>query len=164
VALFAASLAFPAAIILIGLFAPHIYLAPENAYLVFGGDEPPAGAVPLSGEPWITRIAGVVDLAIATVPVALILWHLRALFGLYARGIVFARENAQHLQRIGLWLILYLPAKFVSNMIFQFAGGADKNWFHVAQVHALLLGAIVLVIALVMEVGREIEQERSEFV
>ena len=42
-----------------------------------------------------------------SVTVTLICWHLRGLFALYARSIVFGRENATHLKRIGLWLVIW---------------------------------------------------------
>ena len=154
------------ALFTVGMFFPdHMYFGPKGGEIVLSDADPAiAGMTALSTQPLITRLAGVVDLVIATLPVALILWHLRALFRLYAAGTVFARENAMHLKRIGVWLIAFMPLKYIANVIFVSAGGLDKAWFHASEVYALILGFIVLVIAMVMEVGREIEQERSEFV
>lgn len=153
-------------ILSVGLFLPdHIYTGPAGAELVLSSaDKATIGMVALSTQPLITRLAGAVDLVLAAIPIMLILWHLRALFLLYAAGTVFSRENAAHLKHIGIWLIAFLPLKFLANMIFQAAGGLDTKWLHASGVYAVILGAIVLVIAQVMEVGREIEQERSEFV
>jgi hypothetical protein len=162
--LFVLSIGFAAGIIAVGLFTPsHLFVGAKASFLVFDGNGP-VGAAPLSAQPMITRLAGAVDMILATLPVAFVLWHLRALFRLYAAGTVFARANASHLKHIGVWLILYMPAKFIANMIFQAAGGLDHAWFHASEAHALILGAIVLVIAQVMDVGRETEQERAEFV
>ncbi len=89
---------------------------------------------------------------------------MRGLFGLYAGGIVFARENAAHLKRIGVWLVVYPFAKFAANMLFRLAGGTDKTWFRRRVVDALILGVIVFAIAQVMEFGREIEQDPAEII
>ena len=40
----------------------------------------------------------------------------------------------------------------------------DRQWMHASSVQELVLGAVVYVIALVMQVGHEIEQERGQFV
>ena len=59
---------------------------------------------------------------------------------------------------------IYPFAKFAANMIFRLAGGRDVTWFRGELVDALILGAIVFVIAQVMEFGREIEQDRAEII
>jgi hypothetical protein len=40
----------------------------------------------------------------------------------------------------------------------------DKNWAHMASVQAFVLGLLVFVIGQVMQVGREIEEDREAFV
>jgi hypothetical protein len=77
---------------------------------------------------------------------------------------VFARSNALHLRQIGIWLLVYPFAKFGANMVFRAVGGTDQAWFSSTLVYALLLGAVVLAMAHVMELGHEIENERAEFV
>jgi hypothetical protein len=118
----------------------------------------------LAALPLSTRIAGIVDVALALLPLAFVVLNLRGLFQLYASGIVFARENAQHLKRIGLWLVAYPFAKFAANQLYQAFGGPDRAWFSSTLLFALLLGAIVFVIAEVMEKGEAIERERAEFI
>ncbi|MFO1187544.1 MAG: DUF2975 domain-containing protein [Alphaproteobacteria bacterium] len=164
--LFGLTVAAHAILLAAGLVYPdHIYTGPQGAELVLSStDRATIGMVALSTQPLITRLAGAVDLILAAIPILAILWHLRALFRLYAAGTVFARDNATHIKRIGVWLIAFLPVKFAANMIFQAAGGLDAKWLHAAGVYGIVLGAIVLVIAQVMEVGREIEEERAEFV
>ena len=151
------------------LFASHVMMGKEGMKVVFGlhGQAPLAGPgeVRLSDLPLVTRLAGAAGWSIVSVPFVCIFWHLRGLFELYARGIVFATRNAVHLKRIGLWLIAYPFANYACNALFWLAGGADKaSWFHLFQLQALVLGAIVYVIAQVMEFGREIEEERDSFV
>ena len=151
--------------VLIIFFDDHLNVGAENIRVTF--PEPAqaiAGRVVLASQPFITHLAGIVNVLIATTPVALICWHLRGLFRLYAAGVVFARENAGHLKRVGLWLVIYPFAKFTANMIFQLAGGMDKAWFRIDLVYALILGATVFAIAQVMEFGHEIEQDQAEII
>jgi hypothetical protein len=154
-----------AAFVVIFFFADHVLVGAGGANLTF--PRPPAdmpGMVRFSTQPFITRLTGFVDIVIAMIPVILICLNLRGLFALYARGVVFARENAMHLKRIGVWLVTWPIAKLVANVAFQLAGGTDKAWAQMIFVYALILGLIVYVIAQVMEFGREIEEERDSFV
>ncbi len=157
-----------AGILVVLFFSAHVQMNSQGATISFSlhGILPPAmpGTVRLSDQPLITRLSGIVDLIIAMAPIIFIFWHLRELFRLYAAGTVFARENAQHLKRIGIWLIAYPFAKFVANMLFQLAGGVDRNWFYMVEIYALVLGIIVVAIAQVMEFGHEIEQEKDSFI
>jgi hypothetical protein len=147
------------------IYSNHIRMGADGAFLSLPG-VPPAipGTVLYSSQPFITHLAGFVDIVIAMAPVIFICWHLRGLFRLYAGGVVFARENAAHLKRIGLWLVVYPFAKFAANMVFRLAGGTDKAWFRGELIDALILGAIVFAIAQVMEFGREIEQDSAEII
>jgi Ca2+/Na+ antiporter len=157
-----------AAIVVVVFFSAYVQTNAQGVTLFFGphGEIPPAaaGMVRFSDQPVVTRITGVVDVAIAMVPIFFIFWHLRGLFALYAAGTVFARENAIHLKRIGIWLIVYPFAKFAANMLFRMAGGLDHAWFHMMGLQALVLGLIVVAIAQVMEFGHEIEQEKDSFI
>jgi hypothetical protein len=161
----AAGLWILAAGIMSFVFADHVRVGTGGAFIYLG--KPPhqlPGTVLYASQPVVTRLAGMADIVIATAPIILVFWELRRLFRLYARGIVFARENTRCLRRAGLWLLLYPFAKFAANMIFRVAGGTDKAWFHMDLIYALVLGLIVLAIAQVMEFGREIEQEKDSFV
>jgi len=122
------------------------------------------GFVAISTWPTITRLAGVADLALATLAPFFVLFNLRRLFELYSKGSVFGRENAETIRSIGVWLLLNLPLKFLSNWIFVAAGGMDHAWLHATGIYAFILGAIVMFIAQVMAFGHEIEKEHSEFV
>lgn len=157
-----------AEIVIALFFSAHVQMNSQGATVSFSlhGVFPPPipGTVRLSDQPLITRLSGVVDLIVAMTPIIFIFRHLRELFRLYAGGTVFARENALHLKRIGIWLIAYPFAKFAANMLFQLAGGVDHHWFYMIEVYALVLGIIVVAIAQVMEFGHEIEQEKDSFI
>ncbi|MEJ0026206.1 MAG: DUF2975 domain-containing protein [Rhizomicrobium sp.] len=154
-----------AAFVVIFFFADHVLLGASGGNVAF--PHPPAdmpGMVRFSTQPFVTRVAGLIDVVIGMIPVILVCWNLRGLFGLYARGVVFARENARHLKHIGVWLVTWPVAKLVANMLFQLAGGADKAWAQTIFLDSLVLGLIVFAIAQVMEFGREIEEEKDSFI
>lgn len=99
------------------------------------------------------------------VPATMVMLYLRGLFRLYARGIVFSEENALAFKRMGVWLILYAVTPFLSVEFLTLIDCViDRNWYHASELYALGLGSILFVIAEVMQAGREIEQERDEFV
>jgi hypothetical protein len=147
------------------LFFSNHLLATATGFDVFTG-KPPAipGGVLYASQSALTRGIGMVGIAIAATPFFMVFWELRGLFRLYARGIVFARENAIHLKRIGLYLVAYPFVEIGVNLVFRLAGGLDKAWFHMEIVYALVAGLTVRAIAQVMEFGREIEQEKDSFI
>jgi hypothetical protein len=157
-----------AAIVALLFFPQYLQTNSSSVGIWIGphGTVPPLrpGMVRLSDQPLITHLAGAADVAIGLTPVFFIFSHLRRLFRLYAAGIVFTQQNAVHLKHIGLWLIAYPFANFISNLVFQLAGGTDHSWFHASDIEALVLGLIVTVIAQVMEFGRAIEQEKDSFI
>lgn len=100
-----------------------------------------------------------------TAPTLLIFWHMRELFGLYAGGTVFAPQNAKHLGRAGAWLCVYALAPFACHLFLQATGyEIDQRWMHLSSIQAFVLGLMVFVIAQVMRVGREIEEDREGFI
>lgn len=153
-----------AAAVVTVFFSDHVLVGDKGAFLFLGIPPVLKGTVLYSTQSALTRLAGMIDIIIATLPILLAFWELRGLFALYSRGIVFARENTAHLKRVGLWLVVYPFAKVAANMIFRAAGGTDKAWFHMELIYALVTGLIVFVIAHVMEFGHAIEEEKDSFV
>lgn len=153
-----------AALIATLFFSDHLLAGPAG-FSVFTG-KPPAvrGTVLYASQSALTHLVGLMVIAIGTAPILVMFWNLRGLFWLYADGIVFARENAAYLKRIGLCLVVYPITEIAGNIVFRLAGGLDKAWFHMELVYALVLGLIVLVIAQIMEFGRAIELDRSEII
>ncbi len=90
---------------------------------------------------------------------------LRALFRSYSQGQVFTDRNAQLIQGMGACLIADAVLPFLCHLVLSATGyEIDKLWAHMAAIQELVLGAVVLVIALVMQAGHEIEQDREGFV
>lgn len=103
--------------------------------------------------------------AVRITPSLMIFWHLHGLFDLYAKGEVFGRRNGRRLAHIGAWLCLYAVSPFVCHLVLAATGyEIDKVWMHLSSVQALVLGLLVFVIAQVMAVGHEIEEDRKAFV
>jgi hypothetical protein len=142
----------------------YVFVTPEG--VLFGREVTTMpGVIPISSVGIRYRIGGAFAIFTQMTPAILVLANLRGLFRLYTKGTVFAHENAQRIKRIGIWLIVYAVAPFISVMLLTLADSAiDRRWFHLDEVQALLIGIILFVISQVMEVGREIEQERDEFI
>jgi len=109
------------------------------------------------------------DQKLAYAPVAVIraspaiglFWCLRSLFRLYAEGRVFTARNAALIKAMGIFLIADAIAPFACHLVLSATGyEIDRMWAHMASVQELVLGAVVFVIALVMQAGREIEEDR----
>ena len=160
--------ALTAALVLAALFyrGPNVFVSAEGVDIAFGRTLPtPAGAQSLGDLALRFRLGGTVALLAQFGPAILVLANLRGLFRLYAAGTVFARENATRIKQIGLWLIAYAVAPFLSvGLLTLIDCAVDRAWFHMVEVQALVLGGILLVIAQVMEAGREIELDRNGFV
>jgi hypothetical protein len=126
---------------------------------------PPPPYIPVSSLPLLQRLAhlpvGLIDFA----PVLAIFLGLRRLFGLYAKGVVFGAENARCFRWIGMALIANAVAPGLGVLFLTSLHMAvDHQWMHASSLQELVLGAIVYVIALVMQVGHELEEERGQFI
>jgi hypothetical protein len=108
------------------------------------------------------RLAYVPVVVVRGLPSIGLFWALRELFRLYGKGQVFTARNAQLIQIMGVCLI----ADAAAPLLVLSATGyeIDKMWAHMAAVQQLVLGAVVFVIALVMQAGHEIEEDREGFV
>ena len=92
-----------------------------------------------------------------------VIFHLRQLFALYSRGVVFAEDNILHIKRFGLWLVVAAVVVNGSGRIFFIVRGNHAHDTANAAM-ALIYGGMVYVIARVMELGRLADEERNEFV
>lgn len=98
-------------------------------------------------------------------PSLMIFWRLSDLFALYGQGEVFGRRNGWLIGQVGIWLCAYAVAPFVCHLFLSATRWEiDKRWMHLASVQAFILGLLVFVIAQVMQVGREIEEDREAFI
>lgn len=136
-------------------------IGPDGCYI--GGG--PANSVAFGSLPIDHRLVYVATGAVRYAPVLMLFWHLRALFGHYARGQVFSLGAAKAFSRIGGWLCACALAPLACHLALSATGyEIDRNWFHMASVQAFVLGLLVFVIGQVMQVGREIQEDREGFV
>jgi len=125
----------------------------------------PAGYISPSHMPIVQRLAQVPVGLLRAVPIFLLFWSLRRLFGLYAKGVVFARDNARSLKLVGAALIVIALAPWLGHTFLSSLHLAvDQAWLHGSSLQELVLGAVVYVIAQVMQLGRELEEEQRQFV
>ena len=93
----------------------------------------------------------------------LVVFHLRQLFALYARGEIFVAANIHHIKRFGLWLAASGIMINVADRLFHTITGQPAHGFANAAM-AVVYGAMTWVVARVMELGRQADLERNEFI
>ena len=107
------------------------------------------------GPVWIVRSAPAVGL----------FWCLRALFRLYGAAEVFTERTARLIKWMGIWLVADALVPLACHLALSATGyEIDKAWAHMKSIEEAVLGAVVFVIALVMQAGREIEEDREGFI
>jgi hypothetical protein len=90
---------------------------------------------------------------------------LRALFRLYGDGEVFTERAARLIRWMGVWLVVDAVTPLACHLALSATGyEIDGAWAHLAAVQELILGAVVFIIALVMQAGHEIEEDREGFI
>ena len=128
---------------------------------IWGKDQPPG--VALESLSFGQRSALALLAALCATCGGLALLHLRQLFALYAKGVVFAEGNIRHIKRFGLWLAAGAIMINVADRLFPMITGQPSHGFANAAM-AVVYGGMTWVVARVMELGRQADQERKEFV
>lgn len=126
---------------------------------------PPPDFIPFRDWPLVEKLAYTPDVIIRAAPTIVLFWCVRSLFRAYGRGEVFTARNAGLIKTMGVCLVVDAAAPFLCHLALSAAGlEIDKMWAHMAAIQELVLGAVVFVIALVMQAGHEIEEDREGFV
>jgi len=165
-----ADIAFVAALalaFLVPFAGDHLTIGRSGMMLNFGpaGDAPAAGYVAVGSLPLLQRIAHMAMGVVVFTPGLMIFWNLRRLFRLYGQGVVFSEANARRIKHIGVWLAANAIAPLISvSVLSALDMVVDHAWFHQDTIPQLVLGGVVYVIAQVMEVGHQIEEERGQYV
>jgi hypothetical protein len=126
----------------------------------------PPDYLPLRDWRFDQRLAYAPVWAVRSAPTVGLFWCLRSLFRLYGNAEVFTERTARLIRWMGVCLIADALAPVLVHIVLSATGyEIDKLWLHpVAGLQELVLGAVVFVIALVMQAGHEIEQDREGFV
>ncbi len=109
---------------------------------------------------------------VSALPLAVTLYGLitlKALFRLYAGGILFSAENVKYFRRLGYVFIAWVMANTIFtpliSLIITYANPAGKKTlvvqFGMVDLFTLIIGGIILVIAWVMNEGRKLEDEQA---
>lgn len=116
-----------------------------------------------------TQISGLSLLAVLALglikPIAYMIsfWFLNKLLGLYREGIIFTAENVSAIRRIG-WAIASID---IAGMIQTLITGPILTFFDISsgyiaarlEVGFLIIGLFVVLIAYVMDMGRELKEQ-----
>jgi len=118
-----------------------------------------------------TRISGMGLLAVIALgsikPVVYMVafWLLYKLLGLYREGIVFTADNVAAIRKIG-WALVSID---IAGMVQTLVTGPVLTIFHISPSHIsarleigfLIVGLFVVLIAYVMDIGRELKEQDS---
>ena len=143
----------------------HVGIGRPGMLLTLGAAPMPAGYQLVSSLPAPQRLAHVAMGLVVCPPSLMIFWNLRQLFRLYGQGVVFSEANARRIKAIGLWLAVNAVAPLISvSTLSALHMAVDHKWFHGDTIPQLVLGGVVYVIAQVMQVGHQIEEERDQYI
>jgi hypothetical protein len=155
-----------AATILTALFytGENFRLTHEGPTLYLGNDAFAAGSVKISDVPLASRLIGLVPLTLIQGALAAAFYCLHRLFAAYRRGLVFAEEPTRSMRRAGVALIVFALAPGLFQPLVRAAGLMDRNWLQPQMIAALLVGGALFVLASVITLGREIEEESKGYI
>ena len=146
-------------------YANVIAVCPYGGLMTIGTYIWPLDCLAIGGMTTSQRLAHATCGPLVLAPLLLLFWNLRRLFGLYARGVVFAPDNARRLKHAGAALIVLGVAPLLNHAFLTSLGVAiDQIWIRPSDLQELILGVVVCVIAQVMQLGRELEEERGQFI
>ncbi len=125
--------------------------------------------LPVSELAFGQRIAGLVISLLTIAPVLFILVRLRKLFALYARGILFSRENITALRDTGFGFVAYAAVDLITDPLFSLAltynNPEGQRMISVgisaSTFGSVCLGFIILAIAKAMDEARRINDEHA---
>jgi hypothetical protein len=125
----------------------------------------PSGYLPLRDWRFDQRLAYAPVWIARSAPTIGLFSCLRALFRLYGDAEVFTERTAHLIRWMGIWLLADAVAPLLCHLVLSATGyEIDKAWAHMTSLQEAVLGAVVFVIALVMQAGHEIEEDRGGFV
>ena len=165
------TLAFLCTVLVVTVLATMIFhsggmvgLGPDGGWLDRSGHMP-RGYTALGDLPTREKLTYLLVVVVREGPKLAILLNQAALFRLYAQGAVFQPANARRLRDTGAWLMVDGVSPFLCHVALSVAGlEVDRRWAHLGSVQEVVLGVLLFVIAAVMALGREIEDDSQGFV
>ena len=139
-------------------------LGPHGGWLDISGHMA-SGYTALGDLPTREKLTYLLVAVVREGPKFVILLNQAALFRLYAQGAVFQPVNARRLRDTGAWLVIDGVSPFLCHLALWATGlEVDRRWAHLGSVQEGVLGLLLFVIAAVMALGREIEDDSRAFV
>ncbi|HVK80631.1 MAG TPA: DUF2975 domain-containing protein [Verrucomicrobiae bacterium] len=139
-------------------------LTANGPTLYLGDDAFAPGSVKISDVPLTSRLIGFVPLTIIQGALIAAFYCLHKLFGGYRRGHVFTETAIRWMRRAGVALIVFAIAPGVFQPLVRAAGLRDEAWLHGHTIAALLIGGALFVLARVIALGRQIEEESKGYI
>ena len=140
-----------------------IGLGPQGGWLDIAGHMP-RGYTALGDLPSSEKLAYLLIAVVREGPKLAILFNQAALFRLYSEGAVFQPANARRLRDTGAWLLVDGVAPLICHVALAATGlEVDRRWVHLGSVQEAVVGLLLFVIAAVMTLGREIEDDARGF-
>ena len=140
-----------------------IGLGPQGGWLDIAGHMP-RGYTALGDLPSKEKLAYLLIAVVREGPKLAILFNQAALFRLYSEGAVFQPANARRLRDTGAWLLADGVAPLICHVALAATGlEVDRRWVHLGSVQEAVVGLLLFVIAAVMTLGREIEDDARGF-
>lgn len=152
--------------LLAGLFyaGENFRLTTEGPTLYLGDDAFAEGSVKIADVPLASRLIGFIPLTIIQGALISAFYCLHRLFAAYRAGIVFAEMPVSWMRRAGAALIVFAVAPGLFQPLVRAAGLLDRNWLQPQMAAALLVGGALFVLASVITLGREIEEEGEGYI
>ena len=139
-------------------------LGPQGGWLDTAGHMP-RGYTALGHLPFREKLAYLLIAVVREGPKLAILLNQAALFRLYSEGAVFQPANARRLRDTGVWLLADGVAPLLCHLGLAATGlEVDRRWIHLGSVQEAVVGLLLFIIAAVMTLGREIENDARGFV
>jgi hypothetical protein len=110
------------------------------------------------------RLIGFIPLTIIQGALVGAFYCLHRLFAAYRRGLVFDEAPVRWMRRAGALLIVFALAPAAFQPLVLAAGLMDRAWLHGHTIAALLVGGALFVLASVITLGREIEEEGEGYI
>lgn len=154
------------ATLLVGLFysGEHFRLTDQGPTLYLGQDTFAPGSIAISDVPLAARLIGFIPLTIIQGALVGAFYCLHRLFAAYRRGLVFDEAPVRWMCRAGALLIVFALAPAAFQPLVRAAGLMDRAWLHGHTIAALLVGGALFVLASVITLGREIEEEGEGYI
>jgi hypothetical protein len=142
----------------------HFRLTENGPTLYLGSDTFAPNSIKISDAPLNSRLLGFVPLTVIQGALIAAFYCLHKLFAAYRQGLVFTELAIGWMRRAGVALIVFAVAPGLFQPLVRAAGLRDEAWLHGHTIAALLIGAALFVLASVIALGRQIEEEAKGYI